>query len=71
MKKELIIIVCLFVFLTLGMHHKEWISYPVEHLSSLSTAGAFGFGSFHPIIFTFLVYLVLWVPRGIIKIIKR
>lgn len=69
--KEFYIFIVLFLFLTLGMHHNEWFSYPIEHLKNLSTAGAYGLGSLHPLIFTLIIYLLYWLPRGLIKLIKR
>jgi hypothetical protein len=68
MKKELWILVVVFLVLTLGMHHKEWFSHPLEHLGNLPNAGAYGVGAIHPLIFTFVIYLVLWIPRGIAKL---
>jgi hypothetical protein len=71
MKKELIIILVIFLVATLGMHHKEWFSHPIAHIMHLPKAGAFGFGAFHPIIFTVLIYAILWIPRGIINLFKK
>jgi hypothetical protein len=68
MKKELMIMLVIFLILTLGMHHKEWFSMPIEHISNLSHAGAYGVGAIHPVVFTFVVYVLLWVPRGILKL---
>lgn len=70
MKKELLILVVVFLVLTLGMHHKEWFSYPLEHLGNLPNAGAYGVGFMHPLVFTFVIYIVLWVPRGIAKLFR-
>lgn len=71
LKKELLIIVVVFLFLTLGMHHKEWFSQPLMHLSNLPHSGAYGVGAIHPLVFTLAVYLVLWIPRGIGRLFKR
>lgn len=61
-KKELIVFIGLFIFLTLGMHMKQWVSHPIEHLTHLSSSQ---FGLFHPLYFTFLVYAVLYFLRVI------
>jgi hypothetical protein len=70
MKKELLICMGVFLVLTLGMHHKEWFTNPLQHILNLPTAGAYGIGSIHPLVFTVLVYLVLWIPRGTVKLFK-
>ncbi len=70
--KEFVIYLIIFLFLTLGMHYKEWFSHPFEHISSLPTSQ---FGAFHPIFFSFGVYLIVLIMRGVIvgfrKLIKR
>jgi hypothetical protein len=71
MKKELIYMAGILLILTLGMHYKEFIDSPLEQLKSLATSGAYGFGSFHPITFTLIVYVLLWIPRFMIRIFKR
>jgi len=71
MKKELTIFILLFLFLAIGMHFNEWTSHPIEHVEALPTAGAYGIGAFHPLIFTTLLYLVVALLRGIIRIFKR
>lgn len=69
--REIYVIIGVFLFLTLGMHHKEWITYPLEHISNLPTSGAYGLGYLHPLLFTIIAYIILWIPRGIYKLIKR
>jgi hypothetical protein len=65
MKKELTIFIGLFLFLAIGMHFKEWISHPIDHIMALPTAGAYGIGPFHPLVFTVALYLVFALFRGI------
>jgi hypothetical protein len=65
MKKELTIFITLFLFLAIGMHFKEWVSHPIDHIMALTTAGAYGIGPFHPLIFTTALYLVIAFFRGI------
>jgi hypothetical protein len=71
MKKELIIIVSILMVLTILIHYKEFLSYPFEQIKALGTSGAYGFGSYHPLIFTLILYLFLWIPRLIIKLFNR
>jgi len=56
MKKELIIFVGIFLFLAIGMHFKAWISHPIDHMMALPSAGAYGLGPAHPLIFTLVLY---------------
>ena len=71
MKKELIIFIGLFLFLAIGMHFKEWTSHPVEHLLALPHSGAYGLGALHPLVFTAILYLVIALFRGIIRLFRR
>lgn len=71
MKKELLIFVGIFLFLAIGMHFKEWMSMPLEHIAALPKAGAYGLGAFHPLIFTAALYLIIGFFRGIIALVKR
>lgn len=69
MKKELGIFIFLFIFLSLGMHFKQWLDHPIEHLMSIQAGGAFGIPGFaHPFVFTFLAYLVVGIPRVLGKL---
>lgn len=69
--KELYIFLGTFLFLTLGMHHEEWLSHPLQHINNLLDSGAYGLGSIHPLVFTLLIYILLWLPRLITRLIKR
>ena len=71
MKKEITIFVGIFLFLAIGMHFKEWTSHPIEHLLALPSAGAYGLGAIHPLIFTILGYLVFVSFRAIQRLILR
>ena len=68
MKKELTIFTGIFLVLAIGMHFKEWISHPIEHIVALPDAGAFGLGPFHPLIITLFFYVILALFRGIAKL---
>ena len=64
MKKELNIYIGIFLFLAIGMHFKQWIDHPIEHLINLSHGGAFGVpGVAHPFVFTLVIYLVVFLIR--------
>lgn len=71
MLKEILIFISLFILLSLGIHHKEWIEYPIEHLTSLYASGAYGFGFMHPFIFTLILYTFIYIIRGIIKVFSK
>ena len=69
MKKEILIYLTLFLILAIAQH-PDLLSSPIERLSNLPTAGAYGVGSIHPIIFSLIAYLLLWIFRGIFRVIK-
>lgn len=71
MKKELLYFCIIFIVLSLGMHYKEFFSYPIVHIKNLQVAGAYGLGSLHPLVFTLFAYIILIIPRGIIKLLKK
>jgi hypothetical protein len=69
MKKELGIFIGLFLFLSIGMHFKQWLDHPIEHMMNMQDGGAFGIpGIIHPIVFTFLLYFVIAIPRIFMKL---
>ncbi|MBD3797744.1 MAG: hypothetical protein IE887_08390 [Campylobacterales bacterium] len=71
MKKELYIFLGIFLFLAIGMHFKEWISHPVEHVQALPKAGAYGIGAVHPFVFTVVVYLIFIMTRSVYRGVKK
>jgi hypothetical protein len=71
MKTELIIFIGIFLFLAIGMHFEEFTSFPIEHITNLPHAGAYGFGPAHPIIFTLIVYIIIWIPRFVAKLFTK
>ncbi|PIF03933.1 MAG: hypothetical protein CSA86_03970 [Arcobacter sp.] len=72
MKKELIIFTSLFVFLSLGMHFKQWVDHPLEHILNIQYGGAFGIpGVIHPLIFTLILYIIIGVPRLLKKLFSK
>ena len=71
MKKEISIFIGIFLLLATGMHFKEWLSHPVDHIVSLPTAGAYGIGPLHPLVFTLIVYIIVLIFRGLVNLFKR
>ena len=71
MKREILIFIAIFVFLTLVVHLDEFISYPLEHIKNLSNSGAYGLGFMHPLFFSLGVYVVILIPRFLVKLIKK
>ena len=71
MKKELTIFTGLFLFLAIGMHFKEWLSHPIEHVMALPSAGAYGIGAFHPLVFTIALYVVFVLLRSIVRLFTK
>ncbi len=71
MKKELSVFIGIFLFLAIGMHFKEWLSHPIDHVIALPTAGAYGIGAFHPLIFTLIVYIIISIFRVIFSFFER
>lgn len=72
MKKELNIYIGIFLFLAIGMHFKQWLDHPVEHLLNMSSGGAFGVpGMVHPFVFAFIIYLVVYIFRSIGKVFSK
>ena len=71
MKKELSIFIGLFLFLAIGMHFKEWMDHPIEHAMALPTAGAYGIGAVHPLVFTLVIYIPFVIIRGIVRLFRK
>ena len=70
MKKELLIYLSIMVVLTMTIHYKELIAHPVEHILNLSNSGAYGLGAIHPLVFSMVVYVLVFIPRFISKLLK-
>ena len=71
MKKELKIFIVILVVLTLAIHYKEFLEYPLQHLKNFPNSGAYGLGIFHPLVFTAIVYILVLLPRMIIRFFKK
>lgn len=67
LKKELLIFSILFLFLALGMHMNQWVNHPLEHLRQLATHKM----PYHPLLYTFLLYIVVGILRGFWLIVKK
>ncbi len=63
MKKQLYTFIGIFLFLAIGMHFKEWMEYPLEHLMALPNSSSYGLGWEHPLVYTLVIY-------GIVKLIS-
>ncbi len=63
MKKELSVFIGVFLFLAIGMHFKEWLSHPIEHIMALPNAISYGLGWEHPFVYTIVIYLLVWIVR--------
>ncbi|QKJ27972.1 hypothetical protein [Aliarcobacter cibarius] len=71
MKKELKIYIFILIILSIIIHYKEFLTHPVEHVLGLMDSGAYGFGGFHPFIFSAVIYIIIGIPRVLFKIITR
>ncbi|AXX93937.1 putative membrane protein [Arcobacter ellisii] len=71
MKKELTIFLIILIVLTIGMHYKEFLNHPLEQITNLPNSGAYGLGVFHPLIFSFVIYIIILLPRLVFKLFKR
>ncbi len=71
LKKELKIFLVILVILSILIHYEEFLTHPILHILALANSGAYGLGVYHPLIFTFLVYIVFLIPRVFFKILKR
>ena len=71
MKKELKIFIVILVVLTLVIHYKKFLEYPLQHLKNFPNSGAYGLGIFHPLVFTAIVYILVLLPRMIIRFFKK
>lgn len=70
MKKELLIFIIVFIVLAL-IQHPDLLSSPLTRLSELPTAGAYGLGAVHPLVFALVGYLLLWIVRLVIRGVKK
>lgn len=71
MKKELIIFLLILSIFSLLAHLNEFTTNPIEHIKSLPQSSVYGLGFFHPFIITSIIYLLLWLPRYIIKSLNK
>lgn len=53
------------------MHFKEWLGHPIDHLMALPSAGAYGLGVVHPLVFTFAGYLLLVLLMALGRMVKK
>lgn len=67
LKREFSIFLTIFVVLSILMHFDSWISAPLEHLKALSSHSM----PYHPLLYVAIVYTILLILRGFIKLIKK
>ena len=68
LKRELKVYFMIILIVALAWHNKQWLSHPIEHLMGLPYGGAFGVpGIIHPLVFGFGIYILVWIPRLIVK----
>jgi len=67
-RKEIAIYLFLLLFLCVWMHYKELLDHPIAHFKALPQSP---FGLWHPLLFTFVVYLLIAVVRGLIVLARR
>lgn len=68
LKKESMIFILIFLFLSIIMHFGAWIDHPLGQIESLESSSL---GVWHPIFFTFIVYLLIVIIRKTIKFLKK
>ena len=54
--------------MTITIHFSELMAHPFEHILNLSKSGAYGLGAIHPIVFTTIVYVIVLIPRFVVKL---
>lgn len=67
LKKESLIFLVIFVISSIAFHYTAWISYPIEHFKALFSHSM----PYHPLLYVFIIYLLLAILRGIILLIKK
>ena len=65
-KKELFIYVTI-VLVMMFLIHPDLLSNPIQRLENMQSAGNY----IHPILYTLLIYFVLWIFRVIFSFIRR
>jgi len=71
LKNELTIFLCVLILLSIGMHYKEFLNYPLEHFFALPNSSVYGFGFLHPLFFSIIIYILLLIPRFVFRLILR
>ncbi len=70
MKKEIIIFLSIFLILSL-VQHPDFLSSPVDRITQLPKAAAYGLGVFHPIVFALIPYVIILIIRALLKKVKQ
>lgn len=67
LRQEIIVYSIIFITISLLMHLDKWFSTPIEHLSALASHPL----PYHPFLYVFLVYLLLYIIRVIFGFTKK
>jgi len=70
MKKEFLIFFILLILFSLIIHFNEFVNYPITHIKNLLDCTVYGLGFLHPIVFVLVIYILIWIPRGIVRFFK-
>ena len=68
LRKEALIFTGLFVIAAFAVHYQAWIDHPLEHIKRLPESP---FGIWHPLLFTLVIYLLLWGMRLIVNVFRK
>ena len=71
MKKEFIIFIGIFLFLAIALHFGDWTTDPVGKITRLPDSSSYGLGWEHPIVYTLALYILIWIPRAVIKLFSK
>jgi len=69
MKKELLIYLAILFVLSVATH-PDFITHPITRIENLPHSGAYGLGVLHPLVFSFIIYFLIFIIRFVIKKVK-
>lgn len=68
--KEIVIFFVILIVLSLAQH-PDFLTAPIDRIVKLPTAGAYGIGAIHPLVFSVFAYLIFVFFRAIGRRVKR
>ncbi|HIO90314.1 MAG TPA: hypothetical protein EYG69_00930 [Campylobacterales bacterium] len=68
--RELVTFFIILIVLSLAQH-PDFLTAPIDRIIKLPTAGAYGIGAIHPLVFTIFAYLVFILFRAIGRRVKK